>query len=382
MVVKTFDRYVISTFLKNYLISFMVLVGLYIVLDTVFHFDDMFSVSEIPGGGGIASAFAVLRNIGDYYFYQIFLFFVHLSGIIPVVAAAFTLIRLSRFNELTAMLAAGVPLLRITLPIMIVGLILNGLLMLDEQVLIPRIAHKLVREHGDVHQARASSYPIRAMQDANRSLLIGARYTPPVPKSPATIDQIDVIERDASLQPTAHLWAERAVWDRRAQVWRLSNGRRTTGLLPGERSVTRNVAELRTSITPEEIALYKSSDTVEFLASSRINQLLERPESYGKIDLLRVKHWRFVQPFSNFLLLLLAIPCVLTREAGSLKMAAMKCVMLTGGCLTVLFLCHQVAGVPPVGSPEWLDRWPAIMAWMPLFIFLPVAVWLLDRVKT
>ena len=36
---KILDRYVLFTFIKNYLISFMVLIGLYIVMDMVFNFD-------------------------------------------------------------------------------------------------------------------------------------------------------------------------------------------------------------------------------------------------------------------------------------------------------------------------------------------------------
>ena len=110
---KILDRYVLISFLKNYLISFMVLIGLYIVLDMVFNFDELAEVQQKTAtAGGVASVLALMRNIADYYFFQSFKIFVHLSGIIPVVAAAFTLIRLSRFNELTASMAAGVPLLR------------------------------------------------------------------------------------------------------------------------------------------------------------------------------------------------------------------------------------------------------------------------------
>ena len=40
------DRYVLKTFLKNYLISLMVLVGMYIVLDMVFNFGDLVDVKS------------------------------------------------------------------------------------------------------------------------------------------------------------------------------------------------------------------------------------------------------------------------------------------------------------------------------------------------
>src|SRR5258707_6309359 len=122
---KILDRYVIISFIKNYCISFMVLVGMYVVLDMVFNFSNL--VQFQPNASAVDTLVETLRDMGDYYFYQCFLFFVHLSGIIPMIAAAFTLMRLSRFNELTAMLAAGVPLLPIGIVIVLAALLLHAL---------------------------------------------------------------------------------------------------------------------------------------------------------------------------------------------------------------------------------------------------------------
>src|SRR5205814_5273229 len=43
---KILDRYVLITFAKNYLISLMVLLGLYVVLDMVFNFDELAEVQQ------------------------------------------------------------------------------------------------------------------------------------------------------------------------------------------------------------------------------------------------------------------------------------------------------------------------------------------------
>src|SRR3984957_15476112 len=166
---KILDRYVIISFIKNYCISFMVLVGMYVVLDMVFNFNNM--VAFQPNSSAIATVIDTLRDMGDYYFYQCFLFFVQLSGIIPVVAAAFTLMRLSRFNELTAMLAAGVPLLRIAMPIVLAALILNGLSLGDQELLIPNMIPKLVRDHDEIRKAARTYFIIAFMQDEHDGLL-------------------------------------------------------------------------------------------------------------------------------------------------------------------------------------------------------------------
>src|SRR5688572_31059464 len=50
---KILDRYVISTFVKNYLISFFVLVGMYVILDMVFNFDELVEVQERAGATGL-----------------------------------------------------------------------------------------------------------------------------------------------------------------------------------------------------------------------------------------------------------------------------------------------------------------------------------------
>lgn len=405
---KLVDRYVLTTFLKNYLISFMVLVGMYIVLDMVFNFDELVDVKGAAVTGQEQSIFTTISQISDYYFYQVFLFFVYLSGIIPVVAAAFTLMRLSRFNELTALLAAGVPLLRVATPIILAGVVLNGLLIADQELVIPTMIPKLTRSHDEMHRTDVKSFPILAMQDDRHSLVRVGKYTPPTETTPATMQIVDITERvettvpitdaqgkekfDANGKPltrkvmegVAHITADAGVWDSQNHRWNLTNGKRQVGLRddatlePGNGESEYPVYE--SNVTPEEIALYRSGDWVELLSTARIEELIARPGSYGQTHLLRVKHWRFTQPIMNVILLLLAIPCVLTREPGKLKSAATKCLGLAGLGMGAIFVSHQVAGKPP--SPEWAQTWPAYAAWAPVFIFGPLAVFLLDRVKT
>src|ERR1041384_5070479 len=159
---KVLDRYVLTTFLKNYVISFIVLVGLFIVLDMVIRFDELARIKPAEG----TSLLGIIADIGEYYFWRIFLIFVMLSGMIPVVAASFTLMRLSRFNELVAILAAGVPLLRVAMPIILAGLALSGLVLVDQEQIIPRIVPKLIIDPQNVGRVVVSRvFPIASIQD-------------------------------------------------------------------------------------------------------------------------------------------------------------------------------------------------------------------------
>ena len=374
------DRYILRTFIQNYLIAFMVLVGLYVALDMVFNFGDM---TEVQSAAVAAlPTWRILYDIGDYYFYQIFVFFVQLSGMITVVAAAFTLMRLSRFNELTAILASGTPLLRVAAPIVLAGFLLNGLLLIDEEFVIPQMIPKLIRTHEEMHLETRRSYPVWAMQDTHNALLWAANYTPPSPVNTGHIDVLDVIEEDAQHHPTGHLYADAADWVPAQHVWRLTNGHHVHVLQSQEYSSQppASIDTYQTDITPDEISLWRGGEFVNLLPTYRINELLNSGKSYvGQNALLRTKHMRWTQPLSNLVLLLLAIPTVLTRTPVYLKLAATKCLVLCGLCMGTVFLCYQRAASPPQAHAA---QWPAFMAWVPIFIYGPLAVFLLEQVKS
>jgi len=184
--------------------------------------------------------------------------------------------------------------------------------------------------------------------------------------------------------PTGHLQADEAHWNPDSQQWDLLNGRLVSGLA-SEHLSAKPVAAYKSNVTPEEISLYRSGKFIGLLPTRRIDQLLERPNMYGKMELLRVKHWRFTQPLMNVVLLLLAIPCVLTREPGTLKTAATKTLALMGVAMASVFVFHQLANSVPAflaATPTGVNTWAMLMAWSPIFIFFPLSVFLLDRVKT
>ncbi|MGA2582505.1 MAG: LptF/LptG family permease [Tepidisphaeraceae bacterium] len=382
---KIIDRYVLSMFVKNYLISFMVLIGMYIALDMVFNFANLTQSKNVSMTN--VSMAKIVYDIGDFYFYQSFVFFVQLSGMIAVVAASFTMMRLSRFNEATALLAAGMPLLRMATAVILAGVVLNLVLLpIDQELIIPRMIPKLMRQHNDVHETNISSFSVQMMQDDQNGLFNAANYTPPGEDTPAHIDFLDVIQRDANLHPTQRITAQQAVWNADLQQWDLTDGF-LVGIGSSELQKLppppTKIDSYKSDITPDEIALNQlGRDYIQLLPTARLTELLDpsRAKSYGTVDLLRTKNLRLVQPIVNVILLLLAISAVLTREPGTLKLAVMKSMVLTGACMGCVFLTYQLAGSPPGG--RWTTAWPILMAWMPIFIFGPLSALLLDRIKT
>ncbi len=378
---KLIDRYVVTTFLKNYLLSFLVLVGMYIVLDLIFNIDEFSEIKQ--KATGIEAMFGFISYIADFYFYQIFLYFLHLSGMISVVAASFTLMRMIRFNELSALLSAGVPLLRISLPIIIAALFLNGLIWVDQELIIPNMIHKLVRTHDYGNELDSRSFRIDAMRAEDGSKLFAGRYHPSTER-PARMEMLSIIEQDENYRPISHIRADSATWDEQTQQWNLENGWIDHNLSPesGNSVQSKRIYSYQGKITPEEIMLYRSGNFVELLSTARINDLLQRPLSYGRGNLLRVKHTRGVTQMTiNMILLLLAISCVMTREPQQLKTAATRAIVLTGMLMTAAFASQELAG-QTAPNAMLADKWPALMAWLPIFIFGPMSVILLDKVKT
>ena len=220
------------------------------------------------------------------------------------------------------------------------------------------------------------------MQDENGAQLSVARYDPPVPGKPAVMELVSILKVDPETMSAELITADRATYDAASHSWKLDEGLRTTGLRAGGRGRRSEPVDVYASnVTPEEIALFRSSDFVDLLSTHRINQLLQRTQIYGTNDLLRVKHQRLAQLLLNIIMVLLAISCVLIREQGQLRYAVFKCLILVGACMAMIFICQGLAPRPPPG-PEWVNRWAALMAWMPIFVFGPISGILLDRVKT
>src|SRR5262245_60940829 len=101
------DRYIVKSFLINYLLALGVLVGIYTVFDLIVNFDN-FAKGAAAAANNISSAkdqgpsaFDLVGDMIDYYSYQLLVIFQMVSGAIPLLAAGFTMVRMTRHRELT-----------------------------------------------------------------------------------------------------------------------------------------------------------------------------------------------------------------------------------------------------------------------------------------
>ena len=145
-------RYLLRQFVQIFLICFCSMDGLYIVIDAFTNLEEFSAYGEKHAG--------VFLVMGKYYAYRSLSFFDATSGIVALIAAMFTFALFQRFNELTALLAAGIPQAvarkRIIQPIVFLRRWRSALLAAaSRELLIPAVRDKLALDSHDLGGERA-----------------------------------------------------------------------------------------------------------------------------------------------------------------------------------------------------------------------------------
>ena len=208
---KVLDRYVIKNFLIGYFIAASVLIGLCVVIDLFVNLDEFAENAELGMD-------VVLRNIFTYYGAQSSLYFRDFAGVITVIAAVFSLGKMTRNNELVAVMASGVSLKRVIAPIIILAVFLTGLLVVDQEVVIPRLANQLIRSHDSLPGEEI--YELWFMNDGKGSLICTKEFDE---KTQTIINPFIIIRReleDNKWEVIAKITAESATYNSNEQRWR------------------------------------------------------------------------------------------------------------------------------------------------------------------
>jgi len=369
------DRYIARNFLVGYAITFCVLIGLVLVIDLFINIGEFAEHAEL-------GAAAVARNILDYYGSQVALWFRDMAGMITVVAASFSLARLTYNNELVAVMASGVSLKRVMAPIILLAMLLTGLLVLDQEYAIPRLAPKLVRSHDSLPGER--TYRLTFMTDSNGSLISTDRFDEKLQTmfKPTFIIR-EPIEKTIVFRVTGWIRAETAVYNAAMKRWDLTEGVLHRIAQKHDEAVDsgklERVSWFPTDITPHDIPLRQQEDYKALLSSA---QLAELARSMGtrvrdQAEFYLHKHSRITKPVINMVMLLIALPVLVCRDPKRMKSAILTSFGITGSCFVVTFVSEIMA------TEVFLDQIrPELWAWLPIFIFLPVAIIEIDRMNT
>lgn len=369
---KIIDKYVAKNFLTGYAIVFMVLMGLIIVVDLFVNIDEFAESSELGTG-------EVFSRILIYYAAQSALYFRDCAGFITVIAAVFSLGRMTKSNELIAIMASGVSLKRVIAPIITLSIILTALLIVDQELVIPRLANKLVKTHDAI--GGGETYPVWFMKDNKGSLVCTMKYD----EDSATMNTPAIIKRK---QVDAGKWltlgvikADSAVFDRQNNRWNLTNGKyleitRETDQMDSQYEFV-SVPYYETDLTPELVPLKRQESYLDLLSFNQLTALEKGAKTKDLAALIAQKQNRITEPIINTVMLLIALPVLVCRDPKAMKSAIVKSFAITASCFVITFACKMMAT-----EELFTHTKPELWAWLPVMIFLPIAFIEIDSMQT
>jgi len=256
-----------------------------------------------------------------------------------------------------------------------------GLLTVVNQEFIisqPEIVQKLLRRHDEVNMPVSKTEPIYFVRDKDGSLLVASDYDP-VKK---VMKGVLIVQRDQNGAPIGHIAADSGTWElppgETAETWilrgRVIQSEDRLDADPTKRFVGKlDEQEYQTGLTPAQLDLMFSKKAVEYLSSKQVRELAANSPPANQPMLYKIMDLRVTQPLMNIVMLLIGIPFLLTREPNRLIRSMVYCTVVSGFVFAATFVIFQMGGTK-------LD--PLMAAWLPVLIFGPCAVVMLDTIKT
>lgn len=374
---KILDRYVAKNFLFGYFIALFVLLGMFMTIDLFLNLDEFTELTDELSFG------AFIMNIVRFYGVRCSLWYKDMAGMMIVVAAVFSLARMTRNNELIAVMASGTSLKRILAPILIISVILTGLMIADQEFVVPRFAYELTRDHDDL--TYENTYSFEFIGDDNGSLISTQSYN----ENTQQMQHVLIILRESVpgqpgiFRVTGKIQADSAVYNPQRGGWDLVNGRRTLITPTGSDSAMLPYSEevdfYTTHLSAMEIPIRKREGFKTLLSLRQLNELEDNPGA-RQTDLAALafqKHTRITDPIINLIMLMVALPVLVCRDPKAMKSAILISFATTLSCFLVVFICKLFATEVFFGQTR-----PVLWTWLPIFIFFPVAIIEIDSMRT
>lgn len=369
-----FDRYVLRTFLKVLAVSFLSLTGLFIVIDLFANLEEFLSHGERQG--------SVLAVLAEYYGARVLSFFDRTSNLLALLAAIFTITSFHRSNELMAVMAAGISKARAIRVLILAAAAVAALAAVNREFALPSVRDRLSRNAQDWMGDHARRLTPR--RDHRTQILLGGKETVALHRQ--------IVQPAFRLQSSALAQFGRQLVAATATYYPATEDR-PGGYLLDQVSQPANIKDLpsvsvgdpRTPVilTPHDQGDWLEDDqcfvvsdvTFEHLAADSAWQqfsstwelfaALRNPSLDYGADVRVQVHRRLVQPVLDMTLLFLGLPLVLSRSQRNMFIAAFKCLGLVGAFFVICLACQALGNAVMVS--------PALAAWLPVFIFVPLA---------
>ena len=362
------DRYILRSFLFNFIGWNLCFVGIFVVFDLFTNFDSLLQAGK--------AAHNVPKVIFLYYFFRSIPIVLLLSAVLCLVAAMVTIAMLMRNNEFVPIQAAGIPTLRIIRPLAVAVFGLTALFCLMRECLLPNIQDQIVMEAKDY--ADNKGVPLNVTIDNETDITIdGERifrsdkrihkpefiFPRTITRQPLRLSGESALHKSATksrgagyllsgVQDRHILHGPSFMWNNKPIIVTPQDA---DDLGPDQCFVVTNVPF--ESLASRDAWQYASLWT---LISAARNKSLDAGASiHAKI------HSRLTQPVLDLTLLFLGLPVLLLcGDRNVFKAMGLSGLIL----LAFLLVCYvsQFAGEN--------SGMPVLGAWLPMMIFVPIAV--------
>ena len=351
------DKYIIKSFVPSFIICMFAICGIYIVVDAIQKIDDFIEM-------GI-KAFTMAAH---YYGLMLPVFISQLFPAITLISVSLVLVRFVKNNEILAMQVAGINLYRIMLPIFIVSVLLSFLAVINQELLIPKLAEGLEKVEQTTFENKEQNN-ILVEDEVNHMLFRVWSLN----MAEGGLKSAYIIGKYENGKKKFTISAERGKWTD-DNNWLLFN------------VVKHNYDESGNWVAPAlQMDNYLLETTLSPAELSRVD-INASLKSFKELKALRIKependrysvmyHTRMAYPLTNFILLFLGIPVVLGFERMS------KNIFLRVGisiliCCAFFVLCYICANLGNMGILQ-----PVLAAWLPVVVFGCLGLILFDGMR-
>ncbi len=371
------DRYLLRQFLQTFVICYLSLTGLYVIFDAFTQLDEFLRWAE-KGGAGL---FAIM---GPYYFYRGVWFFDRTAGLLTLTAAMFTVTWIQRHQELTAIMSAGISRVRVVVPIVAAVVVISLLAAVNRELVIPRFREQLAVKPRDM--AGNVGRKLTPRYDAQTDILL---------RGGASFADAKRIEKPDFLLPQSldhygkRLAAAEAFYlapeANRPGGYLLKGVEEPRGLdlLPsltlGGRPVIVTCRDAQGWLRSGECFVVSNYSFDQLTAGTAWRDFSSTAELIGGLrnrsldfgaDVRVAIHSRIVQPLMDVTLLFLGLPLVLKGENRNIFLAIGLCTLVTSAFALVAIALQYMGSIYAVS--------PALAAWAPLILFVPIAAGLAE----
>lgn len=369
------DRYIARQFLINVLVLFVILFGFVVTVDVSINLDRFSKAAAALEGmqsteqGSLRHSAVTVLVIVDLWWPRLLQLFNFLLGMVMVGAMGFTCTQILRNREFLAMVSAGQSLHRVLRPVLLVALALSALQLVNQELIVPRIAPLLPRQHTDAGMRTLNVSNVPLLADPSGRLLYAREFDPKT----ETLTGVFVLRTTESGRAESAVRADSATWD--GSGWTLEGAtietRKLDGVDPGPPP-----ARIETVVSPTILQMNQYKGYREALSFRQIGRLLEREDvldAEAVNEYQRLRWGRFSVVVTNLLCLVIAAPFFVSRLPTGILMRTITAapVLMTGLMGGVLGASAEIQGMPAV-----------LGVFVPPLVLLPISIAAFGAVKT